>query len=53
MGAVALALDGEITTYGPQGHRIVRSEDFFLGLFTNSPWARRARHRAPIAARRP
>jgi CO/xanthine dehydrogenase FAD-binding subunit len=36
IGAVALALDGEITAYGPQGHRIMRSEDFFLGFLTTA-----------------
>jgi CO/xanthine dehydrogenase FAD-binding subunit len=31
IGAVSLALEGEILTWGPQGCRAIRCEDFFLG----------------------
>lgn len=33
---VSLALNGEITARGPAGERTIRSEDFFLGLFTTA-----------------
>ena len=36
VAAVALALDGVITAYGPEGCRTIRSEDFFLGYLTTS-----------------
>jgi CO/xanthine dehydrogenase FAD-binding subunit len=36
LGAVILALEGDVVAYGPQGSRVIRAEDFFLGLLKTS-----------------